>query len=48
MFAQGTMFCLYHKINQWVERVSAVMGVIWKQEKKQMSLVLINLFFFRD
>lgn len=30
MFAQGSMFCLYHKINQSVERVSAVTGIIWK------------------
>lgn len=48
MFAQDTMFCLYHKINQPVEWVSGVMSSIWKQEKKQMNLAFIMLFFFRE
>lgn len=47
MFAQDTMFCLYHTINQPVEWVSGLMSSIWSQEKKQLSLALIKLFFFR-
>lgn len=48
MFAQDTMLCLYHKINQAVAWVSGVMSSIWKHEKKQVSLALIQLFFFRE